>query len=72
MIMKQVTSRYTLQFDSTEMNSVMNVIRSCQCNIIQSDAQLYSRMIVDVPVSREQEFLLKIERLYRVELSADA
>ncbi len=70
--MRPVTDRYTLQFDYTLMNEVMSIIRSCQCLIIENETQLFCKMVVDVPMSRLQEFLFKIENLYRVELSKDA
>jgi len=71
-VMKSITDRYTLQFDYTQMNDVMNVIRSCQCTIVENETQLFCKMVVDVPLSREQEFLFKIENLYRVELSKES
>ena len=71
-VVKPVTDRYNLQFDYTQMNEVMGVIRSCQCVIVENETQLFCKMIVEVPLNRLQEFLLKIENLYRVELSKDA
>ena len=68
-VMKAITDRYSLQFDYTQMNDVMNVIRTCQCTIVENDTQLFCNMVVDVPLNREQEFLFKIENLYRVELT---
>jgi len=67
--MKSVTERYTLQFDYTQMNEVMNIIRTCQCAVVENETQLFCKMVVDVPLNRLQEFLFKVENLYRVELS---
>ena len=67
--MKQITERYILQFDYTQMNDVMAAIRSCQCTIVENEAQLFCKMVIDVPLSRLQQFLIKIEDLYKVELS---
>jgi len=69
--MKAVTERYNLQFDYTQMNDVMAILRSCQCVIVENETQLFCRMVVDVPVNRLQEFLFKIENIYRVELTKD-
>lgn len=66
---KPVTARYTLQFDYTMMNEVMAVIKTCQCNIVLNEAQLFCKVIVEVPLSRLDEFLFRIESLYRVEVS---
>jgi uncharacterized YigZ family protein len=70
--MKQITERYILQFDYTQMNEVMAALRSCQCNIIENETQLFCKMVVDVPLSRLQQFLVKMESLYKVELSKEA
>ena len=67
-IMKQIMERYILQFDYTQMNEVMLAIRTCQCNVVENEAQLFCKMVVDVPLSRLQQFLLKIENLYKVEI----
>ena len=68
-IMKQIMERYILQFDYTQMNEVMSVLRACQCTVVENEAQLFCKMVVDVPLSRLQQFLIKIEDLYKVELS---
>lgn len=65
---RPVTTQYTLQFDYTLMNEVMAVIKTCQCNIVVNEAQLFCKVIVDVPLSRLDEFLFRIESLYRVEV----
>jgi uncharacterized YigZ family protein len=67
-VMKPITERYELHFDYTQMNEVMAAVRSCQCIIVENEAQLFCRMVVDVPLSRLQQFLVKIESLYKVEL----
>jgi hypothetical protein len=54
------------------MNDVMSVIRSCQCTIVENETQLFCKLVIDVPLNRHQEFLFKIENLYRVELSKNA
>ena len=69
--MRAVTERYNLQFDYTQMNEVMSIIRFCQCTIVENETQLFCKMVVDVPLNRLQEFLFKIENLYRVELTKD-
>ena len=70
-ISKPVTSRYTLQFDYTLMNDVMAVIKTCQCLVIVNETQLFCKMKVEVPLNRLDEFLFRIESLYRVECTKD-
>jgi len=71
-MMKQITERYILQFDYTQMNEVMEAIRTCQCTIVENETQLFCKMVVEVPLSRLQQFLIKIENLYKVEVSKPA
>jgi uncharacterized YigZ family protein len=71
-VMKPITERYELHFNYTQMNEVMAAVRSCQCIIVENEAQLFCRMVVEVPLSRLQQFLMKIESLYKVELLKSA
>jgi uncharacterized YigZ family protein len=71
-VMKPITDRYHLQFDYTQLNDVMGIVRSCQCIIVENEAQLFCKMVVEVPLNRLQEFLMRIENLYKVELSKEA
>ncbi len=71
-IPKPLTSRYTLQFDYTMMNEVMSIIKTCQCAVITNEAQLFCKLVTDVPLSRLDEFLFRLDSLYRVEYSKDA
>lgn len=68
-ISKAITTRYTLQFDYTLMNEVMAVVKLCQCAVVINEAQLFCKLVVDVPLNRLDEFLFRIEGLYRVEVS---
>lgn len=70
-ITKAVTSRYVLQFDYTQMNEVMAVVKTCQCTVVLNEAQLFCRLVVDVPLTRLEEFRYRIEDLYRVELTKE-
>jgi hypothetical protein len=71
-IPKPVTTRYTLTFDYTLMNDVMSVIKACQGAIVVNEAQLFCKLIVDIPLSRLDEFIFRLDNLYRVEYSKDA
>lgn len=71
-VSKPITARYMLQFDYTLMNEVMGVVKMCQCAIVVNEAQLFCKLVLDVPLNRLDEFLFRIEGLYRVEVSKDA
>lgn len=71
-IPRPVTTRYTLTFDYTLMNEVMAVVKACQGAIVINEAQLFCKLVVDIPVSRLDEFIFRLDNLYRVEYSKDA
>lgn len=71
-IPRPVTTRYTLTFDYTLMNEAMAVVKACQGAIVINEAQLFCKLVVDIPVSRLDEFIFRLDNLYRVEYSKDA
>ncbi|HYC28722.1 MAG TPA: YigZ family protein [Chitinophagaceae bacterium] len=71
-IPKPVTTRYTLTFDYTLMNEVMAVVKACQGATVVNEAQLFCKLVVDIPLSRLDEFIFRLDNLYRVEYSKDA
>jgi uncharacterized YigZ family protein len=66
---RPITARYTLTFDYTLMNEVMSVIKSCQGAVIVNEAQLFCKLVADIPLSRLDEFTFRLDNLYRVEYS---
>jgi uncharacterized YigZ family protein len=67
-VRKPVEVLYELHFDYTLLNSVMQVVRGQQCNIVEQDLQLFCRMIIGVPKYRIPSLLHQMEDLYGVEL----
>jgi uncharacterized YigZ family protein len=51
-VQKQVEARYEIQFDYTEMNDIMQVLKQYNCRIIEQDAQLFCRIVTGIPVNR--------------------
>ena len=67
-IAKAVEINYTLQFDYTQMNDVMILLKKYNCTIISQEAQLFCILKAGVPLSRLEEFLYKINDLRNVEV----
>lgn len=68
-VQKQVESIYRIQFDYTMMNPVMMILRSCNCTIIQQEAQLFCMIKTGIPLNRLEEVLYRFRDLQQVELS---
>lgn len=67
-IRKAVEENYLLQFDYTQMNDVMMLVKKYNCSIIEQEAQLFCKMKIGVPKSRLEEFLYNVNDLKDVEM----
>ena len=67
-IQKPVELTYYLQFDYTQMNDIMQIIRQYQCTVISQSSQLFCEMKIGVPVNRETEVLYKLAEIKNIEI----
>jgi uncharacterized YigZ family protein len=67
-VRKAVEINYQLQFDYTQMNEVITLVKKYNCIIIEQEAQLFCKMKIGVPVNRCEEFLYKMSELRGVEI----
>jgi uncharacterized YigZ family protein len=68
LVQKPVELRYVLQFDYTQMNEVMMVVKQCNCTTIEQEAQLFCRMVIGIPKNRLDEVLYRLGDLRDVEV----
>ena len=67
-IAKAVEVNYMLQFDYTQMNEVMLLVKKYGCTVISQETQLFCVLKVGVPINRLEEFLYKINDLRNIEI----
>jgi uncharacterized YigZ family protein len=67
-IQKPVMIQYSIQFDYTQLNDIMMIVKQLQCNIIKQETQLFSTMHLAVPKNRRDEFTYRVKNLRNVEL----
>jgi uncharacterized YigZ family protein len=67
-IQKQIEVTYTVQFDYTQMNEIMLVLKQYNCNIIKQELQLFCSIQFGIPKNRLQEVLYKLNDLHNIEL----
>lgn len=60
-VQKSILKKYSIHFDYTRMNEVMNVLKSCNAVIFKQEAQLFCDMLVGIPLSRVDEFDFRIK-----------
>ena len=65
-IQKQVELKYTIEFDYTQMNEVMMVMKQYNCTVISKEMQLFCNITMGIPVSRLAEVLYKLKELQNV------
>lgn len=66
-IHKQIETRYNIQFNYTQMNEVMMVMKQYNCTIIAREMQLFSSITAGIPQVRLTEVLYRLKELQHVE-----
>lgn len=67
---KYVESVYTLQFDYTQVNEVMTIIKKLSCSVIEQDMNLFCRIKVGIPKSRLDEALYSFKEIKNLEINS--
>lgn len=67
-IQKQVEVLYSLQFDYTLMNTVMQLLRQYNCTILEQENQLFSFMKIGIPKNRLEEVIFRLKELRNMEI----
>ncbi|MBS1664688.1 MAG: YigZ family protein [Bacteroidetes bacterium] len=67
---KQVEKEYVVQFDYTQVNEIMTVVKQYNCRVVSQEMQLFCNMTVAIPKNRVTEVVYKLKELRNVEVSA--
>src|SRR5690349_3140216 len=59
-VQKQLEVQYQLQFDYTQMNDIMIVLKQFNCTVISQELQLFCIMKIGIPLNRLDEVLFKL------------
>jgi len=65
-IQKQVELKYSIEFDYTQMNEVMIILKQFNCTIIAQEMQLFCMIKTGIPQNRLQETLYRLNDLQNV------
>lgn len=68
-VQKPVMVNYSIQFDYTQMNDIMMIIKQLQGTILEQENQLFSIIKVGVPKNRRSELEYRIKNLRNVEIA---
>jgi uncharacterized YigZ family protein len=67
-VQKPVLVHFRLQFDYTQMNDIMKIIRQFDCLVEKQEMQLFCVMEIGVPKDRLDEVLFRLKELRGVEV----
>ena len=67
-VQKPILIKYSIQFDYTQMNEIMMILKQLNCVIFSQENQLFSLLKVGVPKSRKEELIYKVNNLRNVEM----
>jgi uncharacterized YigZ family protein len=65
-IQKQVEIKYAVEFDYTQMNDVMMILKQFNCTIITQEMQLFCSIQTGIPQNRLQETLYRLKEMQNV------
>lgn len=72
LVRKPVLKAYHLQFDYTQLNEVMNVVKQFDCVVIKQELQLFCVMDIGIPKNRLTESLMRLEDIKNLALKENA
>jgi uncharacterized YigZ family protein len=67
-IQKPILISYSLQFDYTLTNPIMQILKQTGCEVNQQELNLFSNIKIDVPKNREDELLFKLTGIHGVDI----
>jgi uncharacterized YigZ family protein len=65
---KAVTKRLSLQFDYTQMNDIMLILKQLQVDVLRQETQLFCSLEVAVPLNRKDELIYRLKNLRNVDI----
>ncbi len=65
-LQKQVELKYSIEFDYTQMNDVMMILKQFNCTIIAQEMQLFCMIKTGIPKNRLEEALYRLNELQNV------
>lgn len=67
-LQKPVMSKFSIQFDYTQMNDIMLIVKQLNGVVLRQEQQLFSSMDVEIPKGRIEEWQYRISNLRNVSL----
>ena len=69
MAQNPVEKEYRVQFDYTQINDIMTLVKQYNCRVVQQEMQLFCNMTLAIPRNRVAEVSYKLQDMRNVEIS---
>jgi uncharacterized YigZ family protein len=63
---------FTLQFDYTQMNEVMTIVKQMNCTVLEQEISMFCRLKIGISKARLTEALYRLEEIRGVEVKKEA
>lgn len=70
-VQKQIAVKYKIQFDYTQVNEVLQLLKQHGCEIITQDLQLFCAVTASIPKNKLDEVIYRLTDLGNLEISED-
>lgn len=71
-VQRAIEVTYALQFDYTQMNDVMMVVKQMNCTVLEQDMNLFCRLVTGIPKARLEETLYRLGEIRNIEVQRAA
>ncbi|MBC8033573.1 MAG: YigZ family protein [Chitinophagaceae bacterium] len=68
-VRKAVEKQYSIQFDYTQVNEVMVILKQYNCRILSQEMQLFCVIRTGIPIARVEEVLYQLREIRNVDVS---
>ena len=65
----QIEIKYSLQFDYTQMNVIMTLMKQFNCTIISQQMQMFCDVTAGIPANRSEEILYRLKEFQNIEIN---
>jgi len=66
-VKKNIESIYELQFNYTEMNEVIRIIKHYNCSLIKNEMQLFCKIETGIPINKLEDVLASFQNIKNLE-----
>ena len=61
LVQKPILAHYSLQFDYTQMNDIMRILKQSECSILEEEMNLFCSIRIGIPLGRVEEVVYRLK-----------